>query len=249
MAITYPVGYGTQRVTMEKLISIHGPKMHPAFRQRLFPWLASRGGFVGIGGGWRYSQPNKPGFAPEGRSFHQNQLFKSGFLGYAAVDLVVVTGSVHRAPRWSEVPNGTEPDVKAWGLHCFISGEPWHMQPYEIRGWGTWVNQGRPDPQLNYPIPHPGVPDPPPIDPTPPPTTGGSVYVDPKTLRTGSADHGWTEKLQAILPQFGQDPGPIDGQYGPRTEAAVINVQRFFRLTPDGICGPKTWGVILGVAP
>lgn len=35
-----------------------------------------------------------------------------------------------------------------------------------------------------------------------------------------------------------------DGDFGLRTEAAVIELQKQFRLKPDGEVGPKTWAVI-----
>lgn len=36
----------------------------------------------------------------------------------------------------------------------------------------------------------------------------------------------------------------IDGVFGKHTEDGVRNVQTFFELTVDGVCGPKTWGVV-----
>lgn len=168
----YPAGYGTTMVSLARLREIHEPRMHPEFSRRLFPWIEAQNGLIGIGGGWRATgtQPDKPGFAPEGRSFHQDQRFASGFVGYAAVDLVArndagplrrllgLNGSpanpdattltrlrtvdkVHRAPTWAESASAPE-----FGLHTFITNEPWHMQCIEMRGWSTWVNAGRPDP-------------------------------------------------------------------------------------------------------
>jgi hypothetical protein len=36
----------------------------------------------------------------------------------------------------------------------------------------------------------------------------------------------------------------VDGIFGPNTEKRVKDLQRFFGLVPDGIVGPKTWGVL-----
>jgi len=151
MAIRYPYGYQTSTKTMRELRARYEPKMHPEFARRLFSWLAAQGGTVGIGGGWRDTQPDRPGFAPDGKSFHQSQTFASGTVGYAAVDLVVKRdGAIHRAPTWDESETGP-----LFGLHTFIKNppEPWHMQPIEIRGWQSWVNAGRPDPDPTFRLP------------------------------------------------------------------------------------------------
>ena len=160
----------------------HATKMHPEFERRLFPWIESEQGRIGIGSGWRSSQPTDSDggrFAPPGMSFHESQQFASGFVGYAAVDLVHINpGRVHRAPTWAEVES-----AKAYGLHAFIrrpKEEPWHVQCVEMRGFGTWVNAGRPDPR---PIPLPS--DPPIIvDPTPdlPPTPDPNPLEIPAML-------------------------------------------------------------------
>lgn len=135
---------------------------HPEFVERLLAWLDSKNGLIGPGGGWRAggAQPNKPGFAPEGKSFHQDQNFNDGFCGAAAVDLVARNGAnVHRAPTWNEVPAQGSAEAAKWGVHCNVGApgqtgsEPWHMQPVELDGWQTWWNQGRPAPKPNYPFP------------------------------------------------------------------------------------------------
>ena len=47
--------------------------------------------------------------------------------------------------------------------------------------------------------------------------------------------------IQARLKNLGYDPGPVDGELGPRTTAAVRAFQREHPpLAVDGICGPKT---------
>lgn len=149
----YPTRYGTRLVTIDQLFAEHHvDKMHPEFARRLRSWLIGQGGLVGIGGSWRAigDQPDKPGFAPEGKSFHQFQQFPSGQF-FCAVDLVCRNGSaVHRAPKWSEVPVQGSDISLYWGVHANVSTESWHMQPIEVDGWQSWVNRGRPDLEYNY---------------------------------------------------------------------------------------------------
>lgn len=54
------------------------------------------------------------------------------------------------------------------------------------------------------------------------------------------------KQLQTALEKAGVAPGPIDGQYGPRTQAAVTRYQKKHHLQVDGIVGPKTWKALLG---
>ena len=162
----YPDGYGTRLVTLERMVARHAAKQHPEFARRFFAYIESEGGRFGVGGGWRSTQPTGDTFAPDGKSFHRDQRFASGFVGYAAVDLVVpVPGRVHRAPTWAECDN-----APTFGLHTFIKSppEPWHIQCIEMRGWQSWVNAGRPDPQRfalpgDKPAPIAPPPPPPPI--------------------------------------------------------------------------------------
>lgn len=173
----YPTGYGATRVTMRRLRELHEPRMHPEFARRLFAWIGSKGGTIGIGGGWRSTQPVKPGFAPEGKSFHQDQLFNSQLVAYAAVDLVKAnpSGGNHITIPWAD-----SADAGAYGLHTFIDGEPWHMQCVSMRGWQTWVNVGRPDPNhLTLPGDPPPSPQP---ELRPPVTTTRTVWQNRRIL-------------------------------------------------------------------
>jgi N-acetylmuramoyl-L-alanine amidase len=52
-------------------------------------------------------------------------------------------------------------------------------------------------------------------------------------------------ELQKILKNFGFNPGPIDGIYGPLTEKAVREFQISAGIKPDGIVGPTTVRQIL----
>ena len=64
--------------------------------------------------------------------------------------------------------------------------------------------------------------------------------VDPQnrpTLRRGATGK-LVERLQTRLGIH------VDGDFGPRTEAAVRQFQRDKGLVPDGIVGPKSWSII-----
>lgn len=151
MTTLYPMGYLTQLVTLEHLRDVHGKNMHPEFDHRLFPWIESMEGLIGIGDGER---PNPDPVSPaseQGRSFHQRQKFASGLIVYSAVDLVAKRpGLKHRSPNWAEVSTAPR-----YGVHAFIGhdtpsptdDEPWHGQPIEMRGYQAWLNAGRPDPK------------------------------------------------------------------------------------------------------
>lgn len=48
------------------------------------------------------------------------------------------------------------------------------------------------------------------------------------------------KELQQQLTAAGFDPGPADGDFGPRTRRAVVQLQRHCGLAPDGVAGPQT---------
>jgi peptidoglycan hydrolase-like protein with peptidoglycan-binding domain/DNA invertase Pin-like site-specific DNA recombinase len=63
--------------------------------------------------------------------------------------------------------------------------------------------------------------------------TRGAGYAQP----AGSQRVKW---LQRRLRRRGLNPGPIDGRYGPRTEAAVVRLQRRQALPAKGVVDPRT---------
>ena len=173
----YPTDYRTSMVTMDVLVARHGGRLHPEFHRRLFAWIESMDGLIGIGQTYRAVQPDKPGFAQPGRSFHEIQEFASGLKVVAAVDLVATAAKgnpnpVHRSPTWPESATAT-----IYGLHTFIKGEPWHMQPTDgpSRGWLSWVKAGRPDPAW-IPLPSDLQPEPEPEPPITPPQGAPEMF-------------------------------------------------------------------------
>jgi hypothetical protein len=67
-----------------------------------------------------------------------------------------------------------------------------------------------------------------------------AVPFDGRLLRRG--DTGRTVRiLQTRLVQLRVARLDPDGEYGPRTEAAVLAFQRSRRLEADGVVGPQTW--------
>ena len=69
-----------------------------------------------------------------------------------------------------------------------------------------------------------------------------------RILRKGSRGSDVAE-VQARLSELGYLPGPIDGIFGTKTEAAVIHFQRDRGLTPDGIVGPLTYNALFQPGP
>ena len=223
----FPSGYGTTMVDIDELFRKHHVlKMHPVYASRLRAWLIAQGGRVGIGGSWRASQPAKPGFAPEGKSFHQSQTFAGGRVAFCAVDLVVaVPGKKHRAPTWDEVPKKGSAEAKRWGLHCNVTrpSEPWHIQPVEIDGYGTWVRGGRKDFGSA---------------PTPTPAPSAPKYPG-KPLRLGSKGDA-VKHVQKVV------GATQDGDYGAATERRVKAWQKSRSMFVDGVVGPVTWKAMFG---
>lgn len=69
------------------------------------------------------------------------------------------------------------------------------------------------------------------------PVIPANVGASRPTLRRGAKG----ELVQLIQRAVG---ATVDGDFGPKTEAAVRHFQRLMSLVPDGIVGPKTWPLI-----
>jgi Putative peptidoglycan binding domain len=77
---------------------------------------------------------------------------------------------------------------------------------------------------------------------TTPSTGGASTFALPEgtKLQRGEGDPALIEELQQALSRAGYDPGPADGTFGRRTEAAVVAFQQANGLSVDGRVGPET---------
>lgn len=236
MTTLYPWGYQRLLVPLDRLKQLARiDLMEPEYAQRLFAWIVSRDGHIGIGGAVRFVQPEREGFAPPGKSFHELQSMAGGKF-FMAVDLVARNGSsIHRSPTWSEVPaqGSSHPDIRDYGLHCNVGGEPWHMQAIEIDGYDSWVSRGRPRPNPNFPIKG-GKPDVKHYSP-------GERTLRVTTPRMYGIDIAY---LQQTLTREGL-PLDDDGYYGPKSAEAVKVIQGRNDLQRTGVVGTKTWKAII----
>ncbi|WP_304608736.1 peptidoglycan-binding domain-containing protein [Hyalangium versicolor] len=71
-------------------------------------------------------------------------------------------------------------------------------------------------------------------------TTLSAAAPSQPTLKQGSSGAA-VKTLQQALAKAGFSPGAADGQFGPKTAAAVKAFQSAKGLAADGIVGPKTW--------
>jgi peptidoglycan hydrolase-like protein with peptidoglycan-binding domain len=84
------------------------------------------------------------------------------------------------------------------------------------------------------------------------PMTWQALPADPNTpLLARGASGSVVTALQKGLKKYSTpatDPGPVDGDFGPMTEAAVKAYQQDRGVQADGIVGDQTWWVPAGAA-
>ena len=73
--------------------------------------------------------------------------------------------------------------------------------------------------------------------------------VEVEILKKGAKGSA-VKALQVLLIGYGHSCGSsgVDGSFGAATQKALTAYQKAVGLTPDGSCGPKTWGKLLGAA-
>jgi Putative peptidoglycan binding domain len=254
MATTFPFGYSGkpqgmgQLLTWEQMMTKKTVyNLHPEVRRRfhrLIEAAASQGVPLGVGTGWRV-QPNPPppGFAKPGNSWHESCPVSPQSATAFAIDTV---------PNVSWGWLGQH--CAAYGFRVFtnVNNEPWHIQPLEISvsrkyattppALGTWNLPGAPLPPVVVP-----------------PSSGGGTFTlelqkneltpDKREQLRGNGDVYLIQQIaQGHYKQLGNtayDCGKPDGDYGPKTQGAVRQIQADGGLDQDACCGPATWGYIL----
>lgn len=232
MADTFPNGYANRLVPLDELRERHEPKMHPEYARRIFACVAAADGLVGIGGGWRSTEtqaanhakaPNT--FAPPGSSFHESHQFASGIEGYVAVD------TVGRHARHDEAWSWMRDHAGQFGLCTFwnVNGEPWHTQFSDLpKGARSWKAAGRPDPPT-YALPGGG---PAPASPT---GYGDLPTNDDKPVIATGWYGDMVRYVQRVIAERAGGRIAVDGEFGPKTESRVKDVQFVADLTPTGV--------------
>lgn len=118
-----------------------------------------------------------------------------------------------------------------------------------IVGPATWRHL-LPTPSTEFtPPPAPVTPDPPAssaaaTSPDAAATPEADAPIDLPVLRMGTYGPA-IARVQERLQDLGLYGGPLDGVFGPQTEAAVMTFQRSRQLTADGVVGPATWRALL----
>lgn len=86
--------------------------------------------------------------------------------------------------------------------------------------------------------------------PVPKPAGTGDIMSALPVVKSGATNNSAVMRVQALANiTVGGANVAVDGDYGPRTVAIVKRVQALARITQDGVVGPKTWAVLLGVKP
>jgi N-acetyl-anhydromuramyl-L-alanine amidase AmpD len=72
--------------------------------------------------------------------------------------------------------------------------------------------------------------------------------VEPGTTARATLRRGANNDAELVKKMQQKLGIPVDGNFGPKTEAAVRAFQASRGVVPDGIIGPKTWALIDAVA-
>jgi GH25 family lysozyme M1 (1,4-beta-N-acetylmuramidase) len=155
-------------------------------------------------------------------------------LVYSDLSTLAALTSCTGYPLWAAWPSGTAPESVApwdrwtfwqWGSPGGVDCDAFNGTPEELTAWLGSVAAPAPAPAANW--------------------TEKLVNELPQ-ITTGSANANAVRTVQGLCGARGHAV-PVDGSFGPVTEAAVRDVQAAAKVTVDGIVGPVTWGALLGV--
>jgi peptidoglycan hydrolase-like protein with peptidoglycan-binding domain len=237
----YPTGYGNRLVSLDALHGEHATRMHPEYARRLFACIEDAAGLVGIGNGWRSRETQAANhqrsprtFAPPGLSFHESHRFASGIDAFAAVDTVGVDGRHDEAWDWMRDNAGR------FGLRTFwnVNGEPWHTQCNDLpNGVSAWTGAGCPDPPASGVV-----------------ATLAAAPVADYGLHPLNPDKpvvqlGWhgdmVDYVQTVILREAGGGITVDGDFGPKTDGRVRDLQSFMKLPVTGVVDwSGTWQII-----
>lgn len=235
MGKAYPTGYGNRLVSLDELHAIHAPKMHPEFARRIFACIEDADGLVGIGNGYRSREQQAAShqrsprtFAPPGLSFHESHRFASGVQGFAAVD------TVGRDSRHDEAWDWMRDNTGRFGLRTFwnVNGEPWHTQCNDLpNGVSSWTNAGCPDPASTGSFVRSAA-----GGAAGAPTEYGLHPLNPDKPAVRIGWHGdLVSYVQRVILREGGGKIVVDGDFGPKTDGRVRDVQAFAKLPVTGV--------------
>lgn len=175
--------------------------------------------------------------AKPGNSWH-NYGFAVDFNRIATVNgKGVYPGTINADYLLFAAGKGEQSTLEKYGLCHVVTGEPWHIQPVETRGYtearwwfadlDDWVNTSTGYPMLKL---------------TPPVTFEGEETI---IQMRGAA----VKELQRLL-NFHSNAGlREDGWFGEATDEAVRIFQDQKGLTVDGKVGPQSWVALLNTEP
>lgn len=151
-----------------------------------------------------------------------------------AIDLALGTSPDNAVPLNDKALKWLLKNAHLYGFSWELQSEPWHVRyvlgdalpaatvEYERRG---------------------SKPVTPPVTPVTPPPSGDGT---PELSMGSTGDY--VKKAQKKLADAGFYKGPIDGDFGGMTKAAVINFQTKNKLVVDGLIGDQTWAVLMKVS-
>lgn len=249
------LGYSHHRVTIEGLDnSASWRGLDPEFRRRLAAMFVASGYRIGLGQGFRNPVAGRAEYlrreAAKARGEHPAPMtppersWHSSIPAHGA-DLVFDDPA---AQRWAH-EHGHE-----FGLRDFtdVNREPWHFAPIETPTRRT-TNLAPPKLPVLAPGTAPTLPEYkpptapksfPPFDPEHGLLSLWPFAQNKPTLHRGAGDRDAIRYLQAVLVHGCEMHLTIDGHFGHSTEEAVLHLQSFFGLTPDGVVGPQTWAAV-----